>query len=229
VLPEHAHLFYLEPAADPYLISLELEIHLVLRPDAQEPGEAGGLLIYPYVGLAGGAGEESQEDPARRFRGSVVPTEFSKEGLRFLEKQLPRPSSPYLEDQRRLAFAHCGEIRIEPLTAQTCREWLSAAGGNLNTEFAEFFSWPGGDLATDQPSVLPPFTLGAALQMNLLIPDSSEQVCERIDQLLDREAARKVASARAALEERKAAYRARRSGPERSSALPPINDEGDDQ
>ncbi|WP_152417392.1 hypothetical protein [Sandarakinorhabdus sp. AAP62] len=220
--------FYLAPDDEPVRISLEFHIHLVLRPDIPESDQVGGLLLQPHVAAWPDQATNEIADMGPHYP-LPTPIWVSDAGKQFLARKLPRPSSTYLQAMRRLAFVHCGEIRIEPLTAESCQDWLCAITAESNRECDEFFPWPRGEWSWQQPTALPTFTLGGSIQLNLLIPDHSDEVGHRIDQLLRLEAARKVASARAALEQRKAAYRAQRNGPDRSSALPPIPDEGEVQ
>ncbi|MFN3591656.1 MAG: hypothetical protein ACK4TG_05670 [Thermaurantiacus sp.] len=204
-------------------LSLEVEILLVLRADVVEPDAAGAFLIHPFIGWTpAGTAVAEASGPGQCAALPIWPPDDDRARL---GTALGEGSTDWLA---RLAIEHAGDLRIEPITAESCEKWLSLGCGNMDEAVEALIA----DRRVDGPDVppvpAPPFTLAAHIQRNLTIPDDSAQVEERLDRLLDRAAAARVASARTYLERNLREWRDyRERGPgtsgSGSSALPPLD------
>lgn len=189
--------------------SIELDVHLAIRPDADDPRQAGALMLHPFVASY----DESlgrEELPSRWWRAfpQIAHPIPDDQCTRVLTEAIPPPPDQHHERAIRLAVERLGQIRLLPLTGEACQAWLSFGANPLEPLFDPFF-WAGEpwDLCGEDAKVSAPVgTLAGHVQYNLAMAAAADKLPMRLDQLLEADAVRKVTALRATLAAKREGY-----------------------
>lgn len=192
--------------------SMELDIHLALRPDADDPRQCAALLLHPFIAVHDAElGTEKADRRWWRVVPQVALDPVDEQWKSLLREAVPPPYDQHHERAARLAAEHSGGMRLLPMSGDACQAWLSF-GANPEAPLFDAFFWHDTSAVEVDPRavVSAPFgTLAGHIQFNLIMAAAAEEFTSRIDQLLAADAARKVAAMQRLLAQKKAAYEQR--------------------
>lgn len=191
----------------PGFYSLEFDVHLAIRPDVDDSRQSAALLVHPLIAFHDKdlTVDEAHDDWWRIVPQVAIANEEGELQQRILDAEWPA-SDPHIAHARALARQRVGHMRLLPLSGDVCREWLSFGANDNAPQFLDFI-WhnPG---AVDERCVVsaPAGTIAGHIQFNLIMAAASEATDKRLDQLLCKDAERKVSAIRRLLAEKKTNY-----------------------
>lgn len=193
----------------PGFYSLELDVHLAIRPDVDDPRQSAALLIHPLIVFYD---EDLNADEAHDDWWRIVPQVAIATGegelqQRIFDAEWPA-SDPHIAHARAVARKRVGHMRLLALNGDVCREWLSFGANDNAPEFLDFIWYDPGATDVDERSVVsaPAGTIAGHIQFNLIMAAACEATDKRLDQLLGKDAERKVSAIRRLLAEKKMNY-----------------------
>ena len=189
--------------------SLEVDVHLAVRPDVEDPREAGALLLHPFVAVyEAELGREARADRWWRGVPQVAIDPVEERWFKLLLDAVPPAHDQHVDRAVDLARQHSGECRLLPLTGEACQAWLSF-GANMSAPDFDHYFWHAPEATDVDPRAIvsaPVGTLAGYIQFNLVMAEAAGEGADRIDRLLAADACRKVAAMRSILEVKRQGY-----------------------
>jgi hypothetical protein len=196
--------------------SLELDIHLAIRPDVEDPRQAGALLIHPFVAVYDKEIQHTPEKKDARWWSSwpqVALDHVDERWVAVLSEAIRPPSDQHMERAAAITRSHLGEARLIPLSGEACQTWLSFGANSSAPDFGEYFWHDTAAAALHAADVVsaPAGTLAGFVQYNLLMAAETGNRESRIDQALDRDAKSKVTALKRLLDTKRREFQLRMS------------------
>lgn len=196
-------------------VFVELDIHLAIRPDIDDPRDAGALILHPFVAsLDEELSNLGAKKPSRWWN------DFPQVSLELTDNTLVQHilrkgnviADQHLARAISLSAGHVDQLRIVPLSKDTCQAWLSFGSNSAANDFEEFF-WADAAGSSNAKELVsaPSGTLAGKIQTNLVLADACGRPSVRLDKLLAADAQRKTEALRRLLARKKQNFEARLS------------------
>lgn len=193
----------------PGAYSLVLDVHLAIRPEVDDPRDAAALLLHPFIAVHDQdlAPDQTQDDWWRVLPEVAIYPGEGELVQRIFDEARPA-SDQHIERALAVSRKRAGHMRLLPLDGNACQAWLSFGANDEMPQFMEFFWFNPVATDVDVRSVVsaPAGTIAGHIQFNLIMAAACEAADERLDQLLVRDASRKVSAVRHLLAEKKLNY-----------------------